>query len=159
MEKNGNKIIISVFGGREAGEEQCNEAEKLGRGIAERGWILLCGGRGGIMEAVCKGCSQAGGLSLACLPGSDRSDANPYVGIPLATGIGFARNQMLACACDAAVAIGGHYGTLSEIAYALQYDKPLLQMDSWDIAGARPVESAEEALRILDDLFTGKENT
>ncbi|MBW6458454.1 MAG: TIGR00725 family protein, partial [FCB group bacterium] len=123
------------------------------------GWILLCGGRGGIMEAVCKGCSQAGGLSVACLPGPDRSDANPYVAVPLATGTGFARNQMLACACDAAVAIGGRYGTLSEIAYALQYDKTLLQMDSWDIPGARSVRSAEEALKILDTIFSKKGRT
>ncbi|MFO7841883.1 MAG: TIGR00725 family protein, partial [Fidelibacterota bacterium] len=79
MYKNAQKRIISVFGGREADEKKLRDAEAVGKAIAEHGWVLLCGGRGGIMEAVSKGCTEAGGLSIGILPGNDRSDANPYI--------------------------------------------------------------------------------
>ncbi|MDZ7795607.1 MAG: TIGR00725 family protein [Candidatus Marinimicrobia bacterium] len=150
MNKNTPKIIISVFGGREADEKQLRDAEAVGKAIAGHGWILLCGGRGGIMEAVSKGCTEAGGLSIGILPGNDRSDANPYIQIPIATGVGLARNEIVARACDAAVAIGGKYGTLSEIAYALQFDKTLVTLGSWDIPGSIKAHTPEELIRILE---------
>ncbi len=151
MYKNAQKRIISVFGGREADEKKLRDAEAVGKAIAEHGWVLLCGGRGGIMEAVSKGCTEAGGLSIGILPGNDRSDANPYIQIPIATGIGLARNEIVARACDAAVAIGGKYGTLSEIAYALQFDKPVITLGSWDIPGSIKTHSPEELIRILEN--------
>lgn len=146
--------LISVFGGRVASEVQYHHAELLGKAIAEHHWVLLCGGRGGIMEAVSKGCSMAGGMVIGILPGTDHSDANDYVTIPIATGIGLARNEILASACDAAVAIGGKYGTLSEIGHALQYAKPVISLGSWGIKGSYLVDSVEKAIMKLEELLT-----
>ena len=120
--------IISVFGGRDASPELLEKAELFGKMVAENGWLLMCGGRMGIMEAVSKGCYEAGGTVIGILPGIDHQDANPYLSIPIATGIGLARNEILACACDVAVAIGGKYGTLSETGHALQYGKPMISL-------------------------------
>ncbi|MFA6793105.1 MAG: TIGR00725 family protein [Candidatus Neomarinimicrobiota bacterium] len=152
------KVKIAIFGGRKAAESLCHEADLVGRGIAERGWVLLCGGRGGIMEAVSRACREAGGTVIGILPGEDDSDANPWVDITIPTGIGFARNAILAAACNAAVAIGGHYGTLSEIAYALHYQKPLIQLNSWNIPGSIPAENAADVLQKLDVLINKKES-
>jgi hypothetical protein len=154
-----NKIVsrpklISVFGGRIASEEQYHFAFMLGKAIAKHQWILLCGGRGGIMEAVSKGCSEEGGTVIGILPGTDHSDVNAYVNIPIATGIGLARNEILACACDVAVAIGGKYGTLSEIGHALQYEKPVISLKSWGIKGSHVVNNVEEAILKLEELLT-----
>ena len=106
----------------------------------------MCGGRMGIMEAVSKGCHEAGGTVIGILPGTDHSDANPYLNIPIATGIGLARNEILACACDVAVAVGGKYGTLSEIGHALQYGKPVISMHSWEIDGSIVAETPNEVI-------------
>ncbi len=145
--------LISVFGGRIATEEALKDAELLGKAIAKNDWILLCGGRGGVMEAASKGCNEAGGTVVGILPGIDRSDANPYVTIPIATGIGLARNEILASACDAAVAISGKYGTLSEIGHALQYGKPLICLGSWEIEGAFIAKNADVVINKLKELF------
>ncbi len=153
VNNNKRQKLISVFGGREASSELYDKAELLGKAIAENNWILLCGGRSGIMEAISKGCSEAGGTVIGILPGIDNSDANPYVTIPIATGIGLARNEILACACDAAVAIGGKYGTLSEIGHALQYNKPLISLDSWEIDGSFVVKTVDEAVQTLRKLL------
>lgn len=155
--KQNKKIRIAVFGGREADQALLQAARKIGEGIAGRGWILLCGGRGGIMEAVSQGCHSAGGLSIGILPGNDDSDANPWLDVALPTGLGFARNSVLAQTCHAAVAIGGKYGTLSEIAYALQYEKPLITLHSWDIPGTVKATCAEAVLRELDKIIAEKE--
>ncbi len=147
-------LLISVFGGREADAPALKNAELLGKAIAENGWILLCGGRMGIMEAVSKGCNEAGGTVIGILPGIDTNDANPYVTIPLATGIGLARNEILASACDAAVAISGKYGTLSEIGHALQYNKSVISLGSWDIDGMIKAETVDEVVTILKKLLS-----
>jgi len=144
--KNNRQKIISVFGGRDASPDLLKNAELLGKKIAENGWILMCGGRMGIMEAVSKGCHEAGGTVIGILPGTDHSDANPYLNIPIATGIGLARNEILACACDVAVAVGGKYGTLSEIGHALQYGKPVISMHSWEIDGSIVAETPNEVI-------------
>ncbi len=150
MDKKSHKsVLISVFGGRLASDEEYALAEELGKEIAKQGWLLLCGGRGGIMEAVSKGCDQQGGTVIAILPGIDDSDANNYVTIPIATGIGLARNEILACACHAAVAVGGRYGTLSEIGHALQYEKPLVSIGSWPIEGAYQATNVSDAIAFL----------
>jgi len=144
--KNNRQKIISVFGGRDASPDLLKNAELLGKKIAENGWILMCGGRMGIMEAISKGCHEAGGTVIGILPGTDHSDANPYLNIPIATGIGLARNEILACACDVAVAVGGKYGTLSEIGHALQYGKPVISMHSWEIDGSIVAETPNEVI-------------
>jgi uncharacterized protein (TIGR00725 family) len=145
--------LISVFGGRIATDDALKNAELLGKAIAKNDWILLCGGRSGVMEAVSKGCNEAGGTVIGILPGIDTNDANPYVTIPIATGIGLARNEILACACDAAVAISGKYGTLSEIGHALQYEKPLICLGSWEIEGAFIAENVDDVIKKLKDIF------
>ncbi|MEA3391980.1 MAG: TIGR00725 family protein [Candidatus Marinimicrobia bacterium] len=145
--------LISVFGGREADDHTLKNAELLGKAIAENNWILLCGGRMGVMEAVSKGCNEAGGTVIGILPGIDNSDANPYVTIPIASGIGLARNEILASACDAAVAISGKYGTLSEIGHALQYNKSVISLGSWGIDGMIKAETVEDTVKMLKKLL------
>lgn len=158
MDRKLNRLpIVSVFGGRVAGKTLIEQAEKIGKEIALNNWILLCGGRCGIMEAVSKGCKEAGGTVIGILPGTDHSDANPYLSIPIATGIGLARNEILACACDAAIAVGGKYGTLSEIGHALQYGKPVISLGSWDIEGVIAVETVKDVIDELKHLLCTEE--
>jgi len=141
--------IIAVIGGRECNPDQYQEAMQVGKGIAERGDVLICGGKGGVMEGACRGAAENDGLTIGILTGSDTSEANPWVRIALPSGIGIARNYLIAQSCQAAVAIGGRYGTLSEIAYCLQLQKPVFAIGSWEIPGAQVVDSAAEALERL----------
>ena len=126
-------MIIAVIGGDQAPEHSLVQAEAVGREIALRGAVLICGGRAGVMEAACKGASEAGGLTIGVLPDSDRSQMNPYVQIPIVTGIGRARNLTIALTADAVIAVDGGYGTLSEIAFSLQHDKPVAGLGTWRI--------------------------
>jgi uncharacterized protein (TIGR00725 family) len=139
--------LISIFGGRDVSAELLYEAELFGKLAAEAGWIILNGGRMGVMEAVSKGILAAQGLSIALLPGENLESANPYNQIALPTGIGFARNEILACAGNAAVAFGGHYGTLSEIAYALSMGKTVVGVKSWEIPGMVKAANARAAFQ------------
>lgn len=136
-------------------------AEALGRGLAEKGAVVLCGGLGGVMEAVCRGARAAGGTTVGILPGDDRADANDYVDVALATGMGEMRNALIVRAADVVVAVGGEHGTLSEIAFALKIGRPVVGIDTWQLTkgGAEddPIVragSAEEAvaaaLRLAD---------
>lgn len=138
--------IIAVLGGRKCNSKTYQKAYEVGKGIAERGGILICGGKLGIMEAACKGAFEKGGLTVGVLPEGDKSGANKWVKIPIPTGIGVARNSIIVRSCDAAISIDGKYGTLSEIAYCLQFGVPVCSLDSWDIEGVKKVSSPEEAL-------------
>ncbi len=138
--------IIAVIGGRECDETLYQMAQEVGRRIAEGGAILICGGRGGVMEAACRGAAEVNGISVGILPGDNIADANAYVTIPIATGIGLARNFIIVRSATAAIAIGGQYGTLSEIAYCLQLGVPVFGLHSWDIEGVIPVETSEQAV-------------
>ena len=127
--------------------EQLDLAERLGAGLAEAGLQLLCGGRGGVMEAACKGSLEAGGSPIGLLPDTEWDAANPYVAIPIATGIGQARNALIARACLALVAVGGGYGTLSEMAFGLHFDRLVLTLDRAPaVDGAVACASVEDAL-------------
>ncbi|MGC9364894.1 MAG: TIGR00725 family protein [Fidelibacterota bacterium] len=141
--------IIAVIGGRECSDEQYEIALEVGRLIAENRGILVCGGRSGIMEAACRGAAEAGGITVGILPGDDIRDANPWVTVPIATGIGLARNAIIARSATAAIAVGGSYGTLSEIAYCKQFGVPVVSIGSWDIAEMPSVKTAEEAVRFV----------
>lgn len=143
------QTIVAVIGGRSAGAELLAEAESVGRVLAEHGAIVLTGGLGGVMEAASKGASEAGGQTLGILPGEDKSEANPHVSVPVATGLGIARNVIIARTADAVIAVGGEYGTLSEIAHSLQLKKPVAGIGSWDIDGVIQAKNAEEACRII----------
>jgi hypothetical protein len=126
--------MISVIGGEASGPEALDIAEQVGREIARRGATLVCGGRGGVMEAACRGAREAGGHTIGIMPGRgyDDSPPNQYVEFPVFTGMGFTRNVMVVLSGDAVIAIDGSYGTLSELAFALIDDAPVVGIDTWD---------------------------
>jgi uncharacterized protein (TIGR00725 family) len=138
--------VIAVIGGRKEGKALMKEAENTGKLIAERGAILICGGLNGIMEAASKGARSTGGLTVGILPQDHKKEANRYVDVAVATGLGIGRNVIIARTADALIAIGGEYGTLSEIAFALQLGKPVIGIRSWDIKGVIPAYDAEDAV-------------
>jgi uncharacterized protein (TIGR00725 family) len=125
--------VIAVVGSGvpDAGLEAA--AEAVGRGVAEAGATLVCGGLGGVMEAACRGARAAGGRTVGLLPGTDRRDANPFVDVAIPTGMGEGRNALVARAADALVAVGGEYGTLSEIALALKLGTPVIGVATWEL--------------------------
>ncbi len=149
------KRVIAVIGGRRVKRGLLTVAEEVGRLIAERGAVLMCGGLGGIMEAAAKGAKHAGGLTLGILPQDDKESANPYIDVPVATGLGIGRNVIIARTADAVVAIGGQYGTLSEIAFSLQLKKTVVGIQTWDIDGVLMAETPEEAVVKIFDGLTG----
>ena len=121
-------------------------AEVVGRDLAAGGAVVVCGGLGGVMEAACRGAKEAGGTTVGLLPGSDRADANPFVDVAVPTGLGEARNALVARAADALVAVGGEFGTLSEIALALKLGTPVVGLDTWELGkGGEPVEAIARA--------------
>jgi len=128
-------------------------AEEVGRRIAAEGCVLVCGGLGGVMEAAARGVRAAGGVSIGVLPGSRREEANPFIDIAIATGMGQMRNVIVALTADVVIAIGGGYGTLSEIGHALRCGKAVVGLRTWearrgeDRAPITVVETAEEAVR------------
>lgn len=138
---------VAVIGTRTPTASQAATAVATGRLLATHGVIVLCGGRSGVMEEVCRGVAEAGGLSIGLLPDDEPEAANPFVTVPLATGIGVARNALIARAACCLVAIGGGYGTLSEIAFALQFKRPVFLLEGApSVEGAQACTDAEEAL-------------
>ena len=127
-------MIISVIGGEEPLEDTLRMAEEVGRELGKRGITVCCGGGGGVMEAVCRGARSAGGHTIGIMPGRDASQSppNPWVEFPVFTGIGYARNSSVVLTGEAVIAVGGSYGTLSEIAFAMIHDVPLVGLDTWD---------------------------
>jgi uncharacterized protein (TIGR00725 family) len=122
---------ISVIGGARDEDDVLDDAEQVGKRIAEAGAVLVCGGRTGVMEASSRGASEAGGTVLGVLPTTDHADANPYVTHVIATGVGQARNLAVVASGDAVIAIGGEWGTLSEIALARRLGRPVVAIQSW----------------------------
>lgn len=118
----------------------------MGRLLAERGAAVVCGGLGGTMEAACRGARSGGGTTIGLLPGFDRADANPYVDVAIPTGLGEARNALIVRAADAVIALGGGYGTLSEIALALRAGKRVVGVGTWEIEGVVAVDGAQAAV-------------
>lgn len=124
-------LLIAVFGAHQCSPEVYEAARRVGGEIARAGAVLVCGGTTGVMEAACRGAKEAGGLTVGILPGDSREQANPYVDIPIVTGMGDARNVIIARTCHAAIAISGGYGTLSEIAFALKFGRPVVGLGTW----------------------------
>lgn len=124
---------IGVIGGGQCSAEETKVAEEVGRELARRGAVLVCGGLGGVMEAACKGAISEGGLTIGILPGDNRHAANPYVQIPIVTGMGHARNIIVVRSSQAIIAVGGAYGTLSEIGHALQNGIPVIGINTWSL--------------------------
>jgi uncharacterized protein (TIGR00725 family) len=119
---------VALVGPRTATPAQAEAAEAVGAGLAAMGLPVLTGGRGGAMEAACRGAARAGGVAVGLLDSADPADANPWAGVVLATGLGSARNAVIARAADVVVAVGGGLGTLSEIAFALHAGKPVVTL-------------------------------
>ena len=138
------KPMLAVIGPANCTEHQGELAERVGILIAERGAFLVCGGRGGVMEAACRGAVSAGGTTIGILPGNDTREGNPYLTIALPTGLGEARNALVASAGQAVIAIGGAYGTLSEIALALKAGRRVIGLETWSAKN-----HAESELEIL----------
>ena len=124
-------MVIAVIGDSSCPLEEAKVAEIVGEILAQRGATVICGGLGGVMEAVCRGAKSKGGLTIGVLPGEKPSMANPWVSIPIATGIGYARNMAVVKSAQAVIAIGGNYGTLSELAYALKSNIPVIGLNTW----------------------------
>lgn len=142
------KIRVGVIGGSKPDASSRQLAFKVGKLIAEKDAILVCGGLSGVMEAASRGAKQAGGLTLGILPGNNPSDANPFIDVPLATGLGYARNSLVAMNSDVLIAVDGAYGTLSEIAYGMIYGKKVIGLGTWTIEGVIPVKTAEDAVKL-----------
>ena len=127
-------VHVGVIGEGACSRATAARAERVGRAIAEAGAVLLCGGLGGVMEAASRGAARAGGTVVGLLPGFDARDANRWVTLPIVTGMDQARNVILVRSCDVVIAVGGRYGTLSEIALALKLGKPVVGLGTWRLA-------------------------
>jgi uncharacterized protein (TIGR00725 family) len=128
-----DRIHVAVVGASDADATASRHAEAVGEALARRGAVLVCGGLGGVMEAACRGAKTAGGTTIGILPGTDRAVANPFVDVVVPTGMGEARNALVVRCADALVAVGGEFGTLSEIALALRDGKPVVGLDTWEL--------------------------
>ena len=137
---------ISVFGGRDITLDVYEDTLEIGRRLADEGYLVFCGGGAGVMEAIAKGVHDEGGIVVGVLKGQDLEEGNKYLTVPIATGIGIARNAILAYNCDAAIAISGQYGTLSEIAYAFQLKKPVIGYKTWDIDSVVRADSPSDVV-------------
>ena len=153
-------IFIAVIGGGDCSPKEAKLAEEVGRELAHQEAILVCGGLGGVMEAACKGASKAGGLTIGILPG-ERRDANPYVQIPIVSGIGYARNVAVVKTAQAVIAIDGSNGTLAEIGYALQSGIPVIGLITWSLSingkpdkniiiAKSPKEAVDKAIELIN---------
>ena len=156
------KRIIAVIGGGQPSAREARLAEEVGRELARQDAILVCGGLGGVMEAACKGAQSEGGMTIGILPGESRRAANPSVQIPIVTGMGYARNLAVVKSAQAVIAIGGSYGTLSEIGHALQSGIPVIGLNTWSLSqngkqdnsiipAQNPTEAVNKALELAID--------
>ncbi len=154
-------MIIAVIGGEGVSAEVARLAEEVGRELARRGCTVICGGGSGVMEATCRGARAEGGHTIGILPGhnAEESPPNEYVEFPVFTGLGYARNSMVVLSAQAVIAIDGAYGTLTEIAYALIHEVPIVGLDTWHFSyhgddadrilrANDPVDAAEKALAV-----------
>ena len=153
MRTDNRPLFVAVIGASDASLEAEVLAEAVGRGLAERGAVLVCGGLGGVMTAACRGAKSAGGTTIGILPGSDPAAANPWVDIPIPTGLGYARNTVVVKTGSAVIAVCGAYGTLSEIGHALADGKTVIGLKTWELAREGDAdtsivraESAEDAV-------------
>ncbi len=139
-----NGPYVAVVGSGIATGELYERAREVGRLVAERGGIVVCGGLSGVMEAAARGATEAGGVSIGILPDEDRKRSNPYLSYSVTTGTGHARNLAVVCSGDVVIAVGGEYGTLSEIGLARKVGRPVVSLESWELPGHVTVASSPE---------------
>ena len=160
----GDGPVIAVVGGSVVDDETYARAMEVGRLLALGGATVVCGGYGGVMEAASRGASEAGGTVVGILQGNDRHEGNPHLTVGIATGMGKGRNTIIAITCDAMVAVDGGYGTLSEVAQALNHGRPVVALGSWDVPAAGRVaegqfhraDDARHAVRLVFGLVSGE---
>ena len=159
-EMKNQRKLIAVIGGKQCSPEEAQTAEEVGRELAKRGAALVCGGLSGVMEAACKGATSEGGITIGILPGDSRQAANPHVIIPIVTGMGYARNVIVVKSAQAVIAVGGRYGTLSEISHALENNIPVIGINTWALSrngqsdssiipAETPAEAVDKALNMI----------
>jgi uncharacterized protein (TIGR00725 family) len=136
-------IQIAVIGGGGAGPEELTRAEEVGRRLGEVGAVLVCGGLAGVMEAAARGAAEAGGTVIGIVPSAEPADANPHCTHVVAAATGIARNLAVVASAEAVIAIGGGWGTLSEIAHARQLGRPVLALNSWQLSPAAPIAGGD----------------
>ena len=147
------KKIVSVIGGHSCNVEVEQLAYNLGKKLAKVVDILVSGGLGGTMKSVCSGFKAGGGLTIGIIPSYNKIDANKFVDIAIPTGLGLARNVLVVKSADVVVALPGEAGTLSEIAYAIQFGIPVISLNSWDIPGVVKVKTVEEAVSQVKEIL------
>lgn len=141
---------VSVIGGSTVNEDSYALAYEVGHRLAENGHTAICGGLTGVMEATAKGMAERGGTTIGILPGTDRSAANEYVETVIATGLGNARNALVVMNGDAVIAIDGGPGTLSEIGHSLDFEKPIVGLETYEVPGVPAVEEPDEAIEYIE---------
>lgn len=145
---------IAVFGGRDITDEVYKNTVELGQRLARENWLVFCGGAEGVMEAIAKGVQAENGTCIGILKSDDPCKGNEYLTIPIATGIGIARNVLLAYNCDVAIAVSGNYGTLSEIAYAFQLHKPVVGYKTWDLDNVIEASTPSDVVDKVKEILT-----
>lgn len=144
------KVHIGIIGAGDCSKEIYNMAGELGYLVGKNDWVLVCGGLGGVMEGASKGCHKVGGMTVGILPGKEKDSANPFIMLPIPTGLGEGRNLLVVRASDVIVAIAGGYGTLSEIGLALKMGKPVVGIKTWPgIDGIDYVNTPEQAIHMI----------
>ncbi|HPW17739.1 MAG TPA: TIGR00725 family protein [Candidatus Aminicenantes bacterium] len=145
------RLRVAVIGGSRPGRQALEAAFEVGRLLARAGAVVVCGGLGGVMEAASRGAREEGGFVVGILPGTSPADANPWVDLAVATGLGYTRNALVIMNADAVVAVDGEYGTLSEIAYGKIHGKRVVGLGSWEVRGVEAAATPEEAVRMALD--------
>ncbi len=148
-------LYVAVVGPGEATPAQEAAAQEVGGALARAGAVLVSGGHGGVMAAACRGAAQGGGVTVGILPGPDRRAANEWVAVAIPTGLGELRNGLIVRAADAVIAVGGAYGTLSEVALALKTGVPVIGLGTWAIDGIEPATSAQAAVALALERAAG----
>jgi len=147
------KKVVSVIGGRNCTAEVEELAKELGKKLSKVADILVTGGLSGVMEAACSGFKAGGGLTIGIIPSYDKKDANKFVDIVIPSGLGLARNVLVVKAADVVIALSGRAGTLSEIAYCIQFGIPVINLNSWDIAGTLKLNSVDGVVAKVEELL------
>jgi uncharacterized protein (TIGR00725 family) len=147
--KEGKKKFVGVIGAGTCSKKICNTAEEVGKYIAKSGATLVCGGLGGVMEGAAKGARENGGVTIGIIPGDSREEANPYIDFPIVTGFGEARNLVVIRSSDVVIALPGKYGSLSELAFCLKLEKPVISLGTWDVSERIiKAKDAKEAVKL-----------